>query len=68
MAMPDIVIRLDSGASREEVDAVRETIASIQLAADVRADWEREPETGNGAFWIVLLKLGSSPFRASSPD
>lgn len=57
-----LVVRLDDLASSAEVDEVREILASSELAAEVRADWQKpppEPQTGNGAFWMILFSVGA---------
>src|SRR5918995_1130096 len=36
-----LVVRLDDPASPAEVDEVREILASSELAAEVRADWQK---------------------------
>ena len=57
-----LVVRLDDLASPAEVDEVREILASSELAAEVRADWQKpppEPQTGNGAFWMILFSVGA---------
>lgn len=53
-----IPVLLDRYATVGECDAVRAVIDRAGGHAMVRAVWEKEPQTGNGAFWMTLFLLG----------
>jgi hypothetical protein len=56
--MPDIdAVRLENSATIDELDAIAAVLRSHGVDAEVRADWEKEPGTGNGAFYMVLVVL-----------
>lgn len=49
---------LDEAASEEEVDAVQAVLRDAGIAMEVTAQWRKPPQTGNGAFWMVLITVG----------
>jgi hypothetical protein len=55
--LQSVVVHLDGSATDPEVDEVREALRSSGLTAEVRTDWQKEPGTGNGAFWMVAIDI-----------
>jgi hypothetical protein len=53
-------IKLDVAATPEEVRAVEAAARAEGFEAEVAASWEKPPQTGNGAFWMVEILVGSS--------
>jgi hypothetical protein len=58
--MPTIPVLLDRYATPDEVERVRSVFERAGATAQVRAVWEKPPQTGNGVFWIVLVLVGVS--------
>jgi hypothetical protein len=52
-----LIVHLDPGATDAEVEAVEEAVRSSGLTAEVHKDWQKEPGTGNGAFWMVAIDI-----------
>jgi hypothetical protein len=58
-SMPGVVgVVLDKTASRREVRAIKRVLHSAGLDAPVVAEWKKQPQTGNGAFWMIIVTLG----------
>jgi hypothetical protein len=55
-----IPVLLDRYATPQEVDEVRTVFERAGARAMVKPVWEKPPQTGNGAFWMVLVLLGFS--------
>lgn len=57
-------VLINAEASPDEVAAVQEVFDSRDLGVEVRAEWRKDPRTGNGAFWMTLVKLTAIPVGA----
>jgi hypothetical protein len=55
--MSDLIIQLDDSATEEEVNEVTAACRAIGIDPEVTKDWQKEPETGNGAFWMVHIPI-----------
>jgi len=50
-------VLLDREASVQEVTAVTQVLHSRGFEPNIRAEWQKDPRSGNGAFWIVLITI-----------
>lgn len=58
--LQSLIVRLDDSATSAEVNEVREAAQSSGLTAEVSADWVKDSQSGNGAFWMVYIPISGT--------
>lgn len=51
-------VLLDEDATPAEVEAVGAVLRTFGIDVEVRPAWRKDPQTGNGAFWMILVGVG----------
>jgi hypothetical protein len=55
--LQQLIVHLDGSASDAEVAETREALRASGIDGEVRADWQKDSQTGNGAFWMDYIPI-----------